>query len=286
MILYLLGAGLTLVLIVLLLSRLFNGYRRNDQEPELRRNGYMNRLQRKLLRSSIYMRPEEFIALCLTLAITVFLVTLLLDINLLIALLLGLIVFFIPGNILETKRKKNLRKLERQLLPALAIIANGLRAGYSFVQALEVVCQDTLPPLSVEFGRVLRDNRLGRPIGEALKRMADRVGSDDLNMVVNATEIQRQMGGNMATLIGKIEQTLRDRADLEEEIKSLTAQQRFSAGLIFMLPFVLAAFLMIANPDYLLPLVKEELGQYLLAAAVIAQILGLIVMKRFMKTNY
>jgi tight adherence protein B len=90
----------------------------------------------------------------------------------------------------------------------------------------------------------------------------------------------------MAVLVEKMEQTLRDRTDLQEEIKSLTAQQRFSAILIFLLPFILAGFLLISNPQYLQPLVEEPLGRILLGSAVFAQFIGLIILSRFMKINY
>lgn len=250
------------------------------------RNGYLGHLQKRLLRAGFFIRSEELIAFSLSLALLLAASALLLELGFFPALLLGLGGYLSPFFILDYRRARKLRKFEKQLPPALSIIANGLRSGYSFAQALEVVHQDTLPPLSDEFGRVIRDNRLGRPMGEALKRMADRIGSADLDTVVSSLEVQRQMGGNMAVLVEKMEQTLRDRTDLQEEIKSLTAQQRFSAILIFLLPFILAGFLLISNPQYLQPLVEEPLGRILLGSAVIAQFIGLIILSRFMKINY
>ncbi len=280
-------AGFLMLLVLsVALAWLFTRRQGNSPESASPWNRHLDTLQRRLLRASLYIRAEEFLLVCLVVALVFFLTALLFGLDFLLALLLAIVGYAIPGYVLERKRKRNLRKLEQQLPPVLTIIANALRSGYSFAQALEVVYQDTMPPLSEECGRVLRDNRLGRPMGEALRRMANRVGSEDLDMVVNTLEIQRQLGGNMAVLLNKLEQTLRERAELQEEIKALTAQQRFSAVLIFLLPILLAVFLLITNPDYLKPLVEEPLGRYLLAAAVIAQLLGLLVMRRFMKTKF
>jgi tight adherence protein B len=277
---------LALLALSLLLAWLLTRGQENGPVSATAWNRYLDTLQRKLLRANLYIRAEELILICLIVAFIFFLTALLLGLGFFLALLSAVAGYAIPGYILERRRKINLRKLETQLPAVLSIIANAVRSGYSFAQALEVVYQDTMPPLSEECGRVLRDNRLGRPMGEALRRMASRVGSEDLDIVVNTLEIQRQLGGNMAVLLNKLEQTLRERAELEAEIKALTAQQRFSAVLIFLLPIILAVFLLLTNPDYLKPLVEEQLGRYLLGAAVIAQLLGLLVMRRMMKVKY
>jgi tight adherence protein B len=258
----------------------------NSPESALTWSRYLGTLQSNLLRANLYIRAEELILLCLCLALVFFMTALLLGAGVFFALLVAIAGFALPGYILNLKRKGALRQLEAQLPTTLSIIADALRAGYSFAQALEVVSKDTLPPFSKECERVLRDNRLGRPMKEALRKMSNRVGSEDLELVVNALEIQRQMGGNMSTLLNKLEQTLRERSELEKDIKALTAQQRFSAVLIFLLPIVLVIFLIMTSPSYLKPLVEEPLGRYLLATAVIAQLLGFLVIRRFMKVRY
>jgi len=155
------------LLVLILLAAAFSGsltrrFGINFGDP-YGRNGYLGHLQKRLLRAGFFIRSEELIAFSLSLALLLAVSALLLEFGLFPALLLGLGGYLSPFFILEYRRARKLRKFEKQLPPALSIIANGLRSGYSFAQALEVVHQDTLPPLSDEFGRVIRDNRLGRP---------------------------------------------------------------------------------------------------------------------------
>jgi len=250
-----------------------------------RRPEYLSNLQKKLLQARFYMRAEELIGLCLLFFVVTFLLFYQHWGSLLLALPAGIIGYRIPGMALEAQRKKNLKDLEKQIAPALATISGGLRAGYSFAQALEVVSQETPPPLAEEFGRVLRDNRMGRPMEIALREMVERVESSELEMVFSTIEIQRQVGGNMAELIDKIEAALRERAELREEIRSLTSQQRFSAVIVFLLPLGLAMIIFAFNPDYLRPLFQEQLGRLMLAAALMLQIIGFIIIRRFMKVE-
>lgn len=280
-------AGLMLLLImIIILGRLLINFKGKKAESFPAWNRYLTNMQRKLLRANLYMRAEEMILVCLILALVFFLSALGFGYGFLPAMVLAIAGFAIPGIVLDLRRRNSLRKLEKQLPIVLAIIADAMRSGNSFAQALEIVYKDTMPPLSEECGRVLRDNRLGRPMAEALRRMARRVGSDDLDIVINALEIQRQLGGNMAVLLTKLEQNLRERSELESDIKALTAQQRLSALVIFLLPVFLVIFLLLTSPGYLKPLLEEPAGQNILAVAVSAQLLGLLVVYRFMKLKF
>lgn len=262
-----------------LLFRVFGGVGRVIP----RRSAYLTRLQKKLLQARFYMRAEELIGLSTLFGLAFFLVAMQNTGSFLVAILLGVIGYRIPGIALEVQRRRIKQKLEKQIVPALSTIAGGLRAGYSFAQALEVVYHDALPPLAEEIGRVLRDNRLGRPLFEALKEMVERTESNELDLVISTLDIQRETGGNMADLIDKIENTMREREALQEEIRALTSQQRFSALLIFLLPLGLALLISLLNPGYLLPLVEEPVGRVLLGIGLAAQLVGFLLIRRFMK---
>ena len=109
---------------------------------------------------------------------------------------------------------------------------------------------------------------------------AERIDSDDLNLVITALLIQKQVGGNLAEILDNIAHTIRERVRIQGEIKTLTAQGKLSAIIIVLLPFAVAAFLAIMNPDYMLTLVQETLGLLMLGFAVVMQIVGVMIIRK------
>jgi tight adherence protein B len=248
-----------------------------------RRPTVRSKLEKKLMQARLYMRPEEFVGLSLFLGAVLMLAVYQAASSIPAALAAAFIGYRIPAIALEQQRKKRLRNFENQLISVLSTISSGLRAGYSFPQALEVVYKEMPAPASEEFGRVLRDYRLGRSIDEALGEAVERVESKELEMVVTAIAIQRQVGGNLAALLDKIEGTLQERINLREDIRALTAQQRFSAVIILLLPPVVAAVLLVANPEYILTLFREPMGLLALIMALVLQVIGIVIMNRISK---
>ena len=240
-------------------------------------------LAKKLMQARLYMRPEEFIGLCLFLGLALLLLAYQTVNSLPLALAAGFVGYRVPFMILERQRKKRMRNFESQLTVVLSTLSSGLRAGYSFPQALEVVARELPPPASEEFGRVLRDYRLGRSVDEALAEAVERVESRELEMMVTAIAIQRQVGGNLATLLDKIEGTLQERIALSEDIRALTAQQRFSAVIVLLLPPGVAVILLATNPEYIVSLLSEPVGLLALIGALVLQVIGLVIMNRISK---
>jgi tight adherence protein B len=248
-----------------------------------RRPANLSKLEKKLMQARLYMRAEEFVGLSLFLSAALLLMFYRAAHSIPVALVAAFIGYRVPAMVLEWQRKKRLRNFENQLISILSTISSGLRAGYSFPQALEVVYKEMPPPASEEFGRVLRDYRLGRSMDEALGEAVERVESKELEMVVTAIAIQRQVGGNLAALLDKIEGTLQERINLREDIRALTAQQRFSAVIILLLPPVVAAVLLVANPEYILSLLREPMGLLALIMALVLQVIGIVIMNRISK---
>ncbi|HHX77511.1 MAG TPA: secretion system protein, partial [Firmicutes bacterium] len=165
------------------------------------------------------------------------------------------------------------------------IIANGLRAGYSFPQAMDVVAREMEPPIAEEFNRVIRDNRLGKTMEEALKELTERNDNEDLDMIVTALLIQRQVGGNLAEILDKIENTIRERVRIKGEIKTLTAQQRMSAAIIVLLPFAVTGIIYLMNPDYIMTLFRQPLGLIMVAVALVFQSLGIFMIRKIVNID-
>lgn len=236
--------------------------------------------QQKLIQAQILMRVEEFTGLTLVCGVAFFLLFCLLGSNIWVALLGGVAGFRLPHMVVDIKKSKRKEALTNQLPEALGIIASGLRAGFSFPQALAVVSREMDPPISEEFFRVIRENRLGKPMELVLHDLTRRTDSDDINLLVTALLIQRQVGGNLAEILDNISHTIRERVRIKGEIKTLTTEGRISAVIIVLLPFALASFLLVSNREYLFVLFQDPLGWLMVGMALLMQVVGIFVIRK------
>lgn len=167
-----------------------------------------------------------------------------------------------------------------QLGDCLMMVANALRAGFSFLQAMEMISKEMEPPISEEFQHVMRDIGVGATVERALDDMDQRVGSPDFSLVVTAVLIQQQVGGDLARILDTISETIQDRIRMRREVKTLTTQGRMSGWVLVLTPIALALFMTSTDPNYLDPLFKHPIGQMILAATIIMEIIGAVVIKR------
>ena len=188
--------------------------------------------------------------------------------------------FFAPALGVRLYRRRRLRRFEGQLADALQQMANALRAGLSFHQAVEQVARDALPPLAQELGLYLKEVKLGVPAGEALSAMAARVGSEDLELLAASTNLARQMGGNLAGMFETIAGTVRERFRLEGRIRALTSQGKLQGIIVAALPVFVAAFLDWYRPDLLQPLFETAYGYALVSAIVLLELTGFVLIHR------
>jgi tight adherence protein B len=128
---------------------------------------------------------------------------------------------------------------------------NALRSGYSVLQSMEAIARDAPEPTATEFKRVVQEVQLGIDMEDALAHLLARVESEDLDLVITAVNIQREVGGNLAEILDVISHTVRERIKLKGEISVLTAQGRITGYLISGLPIILALFLYTINPQYM-----------------------------------
>jgi tight adherence protein B len=161
---------------------------------------------------------------------------------------------FAPRFWLNFRKGGRLKKFNSQLPDTITLIANALRAGSSFLQAIELVVRESQPPISIEFGRVIREVNLGLPFDIALENMVKRVRSEDFELMATAIAIQHQVGGNLAEILDSIAFTIRERIRIKGEIRTLTAQQRMSGYVVGALPFFLAFFIYLAAPKFFDPM--------------------------------
>ncbi len=175
------------------------------------------------------------------------------------------------------KRRKD---FVNQLGDCLTTVANALRAGFSFLQAMELISKEMEPPISEEFARTIRDMKLGARMENALESMDVRVGCSDFSLVVTAVLIQHQVGGNLAQILDTISGTINERIRMRREVLALTAQGRASGWVLALLPVALATILTIINPSYLTPLLEEQIGRIAIGVAVVLEVIGFFVIQR------
>jgi len=160
-----------------------------------------------------------------------------------------------------------------------------MRAGHSFLQALDNAAKEIDEPAASEFAQVLAEIRLGRDIDDALDALVDRVGSTDLEWAVTAIKIQRQVGGNLAEVLETVAKTIRERETLRRQVKVLSAEGRYSMVVLFCLPVGIAVYLMLVNPNYLRILVNTKPGVIILSSAAALMVIGFVWMRRIVRLD-
>ena len=181
---------------------------------------------------------------------------------------------FGSGIYLRYRQGRRRRAFERQLAETITLLSNALKAGYSFAQAMSTVSRSAGPPIGDEFNRATREIALGIGVDDALNHMVARNKSEDFDFLVTAVQIQRVVGGNLAEILDTIAHTIRERVRIQGEIRTLTAQARFSGVIIFILPIALAVILSIISPDYFSPMFKQPLGWIMMSVGLFAMIVG------------
>ena len=237
-------------------------------------------LARDIARADLKLKPSEFLAIWAASIVGVPLLFIALSLGLPalrnpIALLVGAFVgFLLPRFWLGRRKGGRLNAFNKQLPDTITLIANALRAGSSFLQAIEMVVRESRPPISTEFARVIREVNLGLPFETALENMVRRVKSDDLELMATAISIQHTVGGNLAEILDSIAFTIRERVRIKGEIRTLTAQQRMSGYVVGFLPIGLVMFLFVAAPNFLKPMFEKPPELLGLPAGVIILFFG------------
>jgi tight adherence protein B len=241
---------------------------------------FVDKIEKKLAQSEVPMRASEWIILRVFLVVAPAVLALFVFNQPLIAAALTGAGFLLPGMYLGIKSKARMKKFNNQLAEFLTLVVNALRAGQSFLQGVDHASRESPDPIRSEFALLLQETNLGLPVEAAFQNMVNRVPSKDLEITATAYLIQKNVGGNLADVMEKVAATIRERVKLEGQIRVLTAQGMLSGVLVGALPFVLGVVLYGMNPDYVSMLWTTEIGRYMLAGAVVLQILGALAIKK------
>jgi len=196
------------------------------------------------------------------------------------------IIFFMAASVpilsVALKRRKRLRKFNAQLPDTLDLLSRSLAVGHAFSEALHQVASEMPDPISTEFRVTFEEQKLGLGTKAALDRLAERVPLADLRLCITAIHIQRETGGNLSEILEKVSQTIRERFKFMEDFRTLTTSSRASGYILCALPFVIVFFLTLLSPEYMAVLLYDARGHYVITFAIIWQILGMLLIRKFL----
>ena len=244
------------------------------------RRGVLGSVERSLRAADIPMRPAEVIFAYCVLAVVVPLATLFLLQSTQLFILSLVLFVLLPPQALKMAVKIRRKKFVGQLPDALTTLAGSLRAGRSIGQALEALAREMPAPMGRELRKVVAEIRLGRPMSAALDDAVERVGSPDFKWAVLAMQIQAEVGGNLAELLGQVADTMRSRSRLRGEVKALTAEGRASAMMLVVMPPALGMVMYAVNPTYMSPMLTETAGHIMLGVSAVMMTAGWFWMKK------
>src|SRR5512138_187146 len=210
-----------------------------------------DRVARELARADLKFKVAEYYALMFMATVVVGFLAWLLQPNIISAVIGAVVGFFLPRFYVKRQQSVRLRKFNDQLGDMLNLMVNGLRAGYSTMQAMEAISKELPPPICDEFRRVVQEMQLGVPMQNSLENLLRRIPSEDLDLVITAINVQREVGGNLSEILDTISFTIRERVRIKGEIRVMTANVRTSGAVLSMIPIFLSLALWFISPEYI-----------------------------------
>jgi tight adherence protein B len=223
------------------------------------RSSYGSRLSRELARADLKLKPGEYISLMVIAGFGVGFVAWFFGGKSLIFALLGVLVgVSLPRFYVRRQQGQRLIRFSEQLPDMLSLMVNGLRAGYSSMQAMEAVSREMPAPIADEFRRVVQEMQLGVPMERSLEILLRRIPSDDLDLTVAAMNVQREVGGNLAEILDTISYTIRERVRIKGEVRVMTSQVVYSSRFLSSLPILIGLALWFLNRPYMMMFFKTD----------------------------
>jgi tight adherence protein B len=239
-------------------------------------------LKRMLDQADLHITPSRLVMFSVMAGILGALATSVMTPYLLIMIVCGLFTAVLPFAHVWWKRKKRFDAFLENLPDALDLISRALSAGHAFSESLHMVSTEMPDPIATEFRKTYEEQNLGLSLKLALENMCQRMPLLDLRMCVTAVLIQRETGGNLAEILEKVAYTIRERFRILGDLKTLTTSSRMSAWLLCALPIFVAIAVTVMNPEYMSVLWKDQRGHYLIAAAMIMQVTGMLIVKKIL----
>jgi tight adherence protein B len=242
-----------------------------------------DKIEQVLRSSGLQMDIEEYIALVIISSVFC---------GLAAGMLLGHFLLIIPGSLIgymipkiwiNNKRKRRIKAFNDALPDMIMTIIGSLKAGYSFVQAMKTVAEECESPVKEEIIAFLKETSYGITMEDALNNLKLRMPSNDLDLMIQAILIQRQVGGNLSMILEVIVKTIRERNEIDRHVRSLTAQGKLSGKVVGLLPVFIFIALSLINPEYMAPFSSNILGKIAMGFGVVMEIIGFLIMNKLAK---
>jgi tight adherence protein B len=251
--------------------------------------GMAIRIAGQLAKADIPLKANEFVAIQFLAIMLALSFGMMMFKSIAVGVVFAVFGYMLPLIWINIMKARRVREFNEQILDTLVMLANGLKAGYSFLQAMEMVSRETLPPMGTELKRVLKENSLGMNLEDTLMALNERVESEDWDLVTTVVLIQRQVGGNLAEILDKIGFTIRQRMKIKGDIQTKTAQAKVSGALVGALPIGIGFMIYLINPKFMTKLFTFRLelasgfvfrGWFVVIFGLIWEVIGMyIIMK-------
>ena len=242
---------------------------------------FIRKLDRMTRQSGVRITVSRLLVFCALAGTLAFLAALTI-MNVVLAVIAAAIAAFLPYLYVSILRKRRLLKINSQLPDTLDLLGRSLAVGHAFSEALNQVASEMPDPIATEFRIVFEEQKLGLSTKAALDGLCERVPLTDLRLCITAMHIQRETGGNLAEILEKVSQTIRERFKLMEDFRTLTTSSRGSAWILCALPFAIVFALTAINPDYMSLMLHDWRGHYILGLAILLQIVGMLTIKKIL----
>ena len=249
-------------------------------EPILARLPQMADLRLVLEQADLSWSAGTFLVLTVGMALSLAAGIFALTNNVLYLVMAGIAGAFGPYMYVRRRRRQRIEAFEEGFPEAIDLLARSIRAGHAFATGMKVVAEEAQPPVSTEFRTVFEEQKFGLPLEESLLGLADRIDLVDIRIFVTAILVQRDVGGNLAEILDKISYTIRERFMIQRQIRVYTAQGRMTGYLLAVLPIIMGVLIYMLNAEYMTILFENPIGRFLIAAALVLQVIGFIVIRR------
>jgi tight adherence protein B len=251
---------------------------------QVEKSSWGEKVARELARADLKLKAGEYVFVMLAAgALTGFVSWFLIGRNILVAVIGFLLGMLLPRFYVRRQQNQRLNRFNDQLADMLNLMVNGLRAGYSTMQAMEAVSRELPSPISDEYRRVVQEMQLGIPMQKALDNLLRRIPSDDLDLVIAAMNVQREVGGNLAEILDTISHTIRERVRIKGEIRVLTSQVMYSGRFLAMMPLFIFGALWVLNRPYMMMFFEPDtrvVGIIMLSIGGLMILSGYFVMRK------
>jgi tight adherence protein B len=247
--------------------------------------GRARRLELELMKADLPITVEELLVIKILVSSVFALLIYAASRSIVLAIITFIFTWIVPKFIIASRKKERIKLFNYQLNEGVMIISNSLKAGYSFMQAVSVVVEETRDPFSKEFKKLLKEMSLGISEEDALRNLMGRMESEDLKLIMNAILIQKDIGGNLSEILDNISETIRERQKIQNELKTLTAQGKLSGMIVMLIPIFLGIIIYTFNKDYMILLFTTPIGLFMVAMAVFNQIIGFFMIKKIVNID-